>query len=115
MSAIGKGQRASGADARDFMTLREVVEQLDRLDSDQTIYAAGGGDAGPESAALVAMSPEDGALPDAAKGLAYLLEVDEAREVVKVWRSWRDGAEPNTEQKVQAITHYAKHDAYLPV
>lgn len=96
-------------------TLRAVVAQLDALDEGLTIYAKDGDDADPSSPAVAALEPEDGTLPAETAGLQYVLEVDEARDVVKVWQNWRDGREPSVDDKVQAVLHSAKHDAYLPV
>ena len=97
------------------MTVRELIARLDDLDGEQTIYAAGGHLATPGDEAVAALEPQDGSLPIAAKGLAYLLEVEEARTAVQVWREWRDGLEPSPDEACEAVLHYARHDAYLPV
>ena len=34
---------------------------------------------------------------------------------VHVRRDWRDGLEPSTGEACEAVLHYARHDAYLPV
>jgi hypothetical protein len=47
--------------------------------------------------------------------MAYLLEVDLAKEAIRVWSEWRNGAAPTSEEQVAAVVHYAAHDAYLPV
>lgn len=61
------------------------------------------------------MEPEDGSTPREALGMAYLLEVDLAKEAIRVWSQWRNGATPTSEDRVAAVVHYAIHDAYLPV
>ena len=48
-------------------------------------------------------------------GLAYLLEVAVAHDVLRVWSSWRDGRQPTPEQAANAIIYYAQQDAYQPV
>jgi hypothetical protein len=49
-------------------------------------------------------------------GTGYLLEVELAPEVPRVWRDWRGGAEPDRDEAYsEAIHHYADRDAYLPV
>ena len=96
------------------MTFGELVERLDSLDGELTIYAEGGPEATKEASAVAAREPEDGTHPAEARGLEYLLEVDEARRVLDVWRRWRGGREPGTNEKCEAISHYAARDAYLP-
>lgn len=48
-------------------------------------------------------------------GLTYLLEVSLARDVLDVWTSWRNGAQPSPEEAARAVIYYAQHDAYEPV
>ena len=48
-------------------------------------------------------------------GLRYFLEVALAKDAVVVWSEWRSGAEPTTEDRLMAISHYATHDAYMPL
>jgi hypothetical protein len=96
------------------MTLSALIERLDGLDEDDTIYAVGGPDADGNSPAVAAFEPEDGSLPAEAEGMAYVLEVAVAREVVDVWREWRDGREPALDERVAAILYYARNDAYMP-
>lgn len=45
----------------------------------------------------------------------YLLEVELAQEVVEVWSLWRGGRHPTALEAVNAVIHYAEHDAYQPV
>jgi|tagenome__1003787_1003787.scaffolds.fasta_scaffold20539343_2 hypothetical protein len=96
------------------MTLRQLIEQLDELDDALLLYAEGGVHAGPDSTAVAACEPEDGSVPPGAEGMAYVLEVDGARDVVRVWQEWRDGRVPTTDDKCDAILHYARQDAFLP-
>jgi hypothetical protein len=44
-----------------------------------------------------------------------LLEVDLAREVVKVWSAWRGGMTPTLETATLAVVYYGEHDAYQPL
>lgn len=94
------------------MTLRDVVARLHEFADDETIYAES---ASPTARAVVAAEPRDGSLPPSAAGLAYLLEVDEAREAIEVWRAWRPGSAPTLDDTVAAVTYYAVNDAWLPV
>ena len=94
------------------VTLREVIASLDEFSDDETIYAEA---PSPAARAVVAAEPESGATPDAASGLAYLLEVALAREAIDVWRRWRPGRTPTLDDQVAAVTYYAANDAWLPV
>jgi hypothetical protein len=90
--------------------LLDVMSVLASADPKATIYAAA--PIAPHSAAMVCVEPEDGGGP---AGLAYLLEVDLARDVLDVWARWREGKEPTPEEAARAIIYYAEHDAYEPV
>lgn len=50
-----------------------------------------------------------------AKGMPYLLEVFLAKEVLGVWSQWRNGCIPSSDERCEAVIHYAKNDAYKPV
>ncbi|WP_320669329.1 hypothetical protein [Patulibacter defluvii] len=95
------------------MVLRELVEELDAVDIDATIYVRNRRAAGPSSEVLVVLEPDDGSSP--AEGFGYLLEVSLALEVVDVWRRWRAGAEPTPGDMCRALVFYADNDKYLPV
>ena len=94
------------------MTLRDVVARLDEFEDDETIFAES---ATPTARAVVAVEAADGSSLSSAVGLRYLLEVPLAREAIEVWRAWRPGQTPSLEDKVEAVTFYAEHDAWLPV
>lgn len=108
-------------DTRDFnrkrnqMTLENLMEQLDSLDDDLTIYAEKNPDWSVNSSVAVFPEPEDGGVPSEARGMNYLLEVFLAKEAVQGWSECRDGREPTATEKCEAIIYYAEHDAYLPV
>ena len=93
------------------MTLRDVIARLDEFEDDGTIFAES---ATPTARAVVAVEAADGS-PSSAVGLRYLLEVRLAREAIEVWRAWRPGQTPSLEDKLEAVTFYAEHDAWLPV
>jgi len=96
------------------MTLADLMERLDRLDDELTIYAEEDPDWSADSPAVACPEPESGGLPDEARGMSYLLEVSLAKEVVQVWSEWRGGREPTVAEKCAAVIYYAEHDAYLP-
>lgn len=86
-------------------SLLDVLQSLNDQPAEATIFAARPWT--PTSVAAVEV------LDEPPHGLAYLLEVELAKEVLAVWSSWRHGAEPNAQQKCQAVIHYAEHDSYL--
>lgn len=92
------------------VTLRDVIARLDNFSDDETIHAESTAAA---ARAVVATEPCDGSTPEA--GLRYLLEVDLAREALKVWCDWRPGRTPSLDDRLAAVTYYAEHDAWLPV
>jgi hypothetical protein len=94
------------------MTLRDVIARLDEFGDDETIFAES---AAPTARAVVAVEAANGSSPRSAVGLRYLLEVPLAREAIEVWRAWRPGQTPSLEDKLQAVTFCAEHDAWLPL
>jgi hypothetical protein len=94
------------------MTLRDVVARLDEFEDDETIFAES---ATPTARATVPVEAVDGSPLSSAVGLRYLLEVRLAREAIEVWQAWRPDQTPSLEDKLQALTFYAEHDAWLPV
>jgi hypothetical protein len=84
------------------MTLAEVVERLEGLDADATIYAARPWDA--DARAVVAAEPEDGSIPPEAAGLEYFLEVDAAIEAATV---------STAGTRFTRVLYYAENDAFL--
>ncbi len=61
------------------------------------------------------MLPEGAAAEAKAAGPRYFLEVALAKDAVDVWSVWRDGTEATVDDKLTAISCYARHDAYLPL
>ena len=90
------------------MTLREVSGRLEEFEGGMVIYAERVPDWTGSSRAVVAPAGDD------REGLTYLLEVDLAREAIRVWSAWREGLEPDEDQRLEAVTHYALHDSFLP-
>jgi hypothetical protein len=84
------------------MTLAEVVECLDRLDADATVYAERPWSA--DARAVVAFEPEDGSIPPEAAGLEYFLEVDVALAAATV---------STAGTRFERVLYYAENDAVL--
>jgi hypothetical protein len=85
------------------VTLAEVVEHLEGLDADATIYAARPWTA--DARAAVAVAPEDGySIPPEAAGLEYFLEVDIALDAATV---------SSARTRFERVLYYAENDAFL--
>jgi hypothetical protein len=93
-------------------TLSDLVRSARELDPKATIFAERPWRED-SRAMLVSAAVDD--VRDEPNGMAYLLEVALAQEVLEVWSAWRNGTVPTTAESVEAVVHYADHDAYLPV
>jgi hypothetical protein len=91
-------------------TLRDVVQALDELDDEGTIYTDGS-----SPAARASVVTDESADAVKAAGLRYFVEVALAKDAVLVWSEWRGSARPTIDDKLMAISYYATHDAYLPL
>jgi hypothetical protein len=94
------------------MPLAALLERIDNISNDLTIYITDTSQLSSTSATVAQQEPTDGAAPPS---MRYLLEVPLAREAIKVWSDWREGRVPSSDDKVEAVIYYAEHDAYLPV
>lgn len=89
----------------------ELVSRLDAVDDNLTVYV-------PSRDSISAELPielvdEEGDGPSA--GMTYLLEVDLVKDVIRVWREWRGGRNPDLRQACEAVSYYASHDAFQPI
>jgi hypothetical protein len=90
--------------------LGDFLETLAELDPDGTIYITDVSGVRADTPAILGAEAEP-----APNGFRYLLEVSIAQEVLEVWSEWREGRTPSLVEKVEAVVHYARRDAYLPV
>ena len=97
------------------MSLAQVIERLDDYDDELTIWAraSDGANLTPETEAVVAPELADGGVWWKERGLLYVLEVDLAKDAIRVWRQDHDGVEPTAAQRWAAVIYYAVHDAFL--
>ncbi|WP_209721191.1 hypothetical protein [Marmoricola sp. OAE513] len=93
------------------MRLGDLLDGLDQLPSDATIFAERPWNF--DSSSMVVMEDVDDTQDRGP--FSYLLEIDVCAEVVEVWSAWRAGRTPTPEQRCAAIVHYALHDAYEPL
>lgn len=59
--------------------------------------------------------PEPSSHTSDGAGMRYLIEVRIAKEVIRVWRAWREGKLPTLQEQCDAIIYYAVNDSYQPV
>lgn len=92
------------------MSLLKIVQELDLLDKEGTIYATEPWAI--NSQAVVLREPESGILPPEFEqiGLKYFIEVFIANDFLKQWEQQLKTA-PTLEQKCLRLIHYAINDA----
>ena len=95
----------------DTIPLGRIIDQIGDFGDGLTVYAPAGVEVSPETPVYL-VNEETEELP---AGTEYVLELSLVKNVVKVWSAWRDGTVPTVLQACEAVLHYAKHDAYLPV
>ncbi|MEM1032500.1 MAG: hypothetical protein AAGN82_19290 [Myxococcota bacterium] len=90
------------------MTLIEFVQKLDEADDAHVIYASPRWR--PESRVYVGPEPFDGSLPRPARGMTYLVSVEEAK---RVFRGCRPGATAHDVAK--SVVYFGIYDCAEPV
>ena len=98
------------------MTLLDVAERLDEFDDAHTIFAKRSpGWSATSEAVVCPTDPDDPSNPPEALGFDYFLEIDLAKDTVRVWSEWRSNKQPTTSQKLDAMLYYAEYDAWMPI
>ena len=99
-----------GFEASDVIPLGRIIEEIGEFD-DLVVYAPTGVQVSAETP--VYLVDEENEDPPA--GTEYVLELSLMKDVLRVWSKWRNGAVPTIPQACEAVLHYAKYDAFLPV
>lgn len=99
---------------KSFATLAELLEKIDELDDEATIYAEAQPNWTESSPSFAIVEPIDKPLPADDDPMQYLLEVELAKEVLEAWSECRNGRIPSIHEKCEAVIFYAENDAYLP-
>jgi hypothetical protein len=81
------------------------MRDLDTVDDDLVIYGQPTPTWLPTSQVALHRNLSEGDLPPELDGMAYMLEVDLAKEVVDVWRDWHQGKEPTLDGKCAAVIY----------
>lgn len=95
------------------MTLAELMQRLDKLDGTLAIYATPRWSS--QSRVVVAHEPQDGSLPDIARGKTFLTTVDRARRVIDGRRRERPGCALTAEELAGAVIYFAIYDESEPI
>lgn len=96
-----------------LMTLREILEDLDKISDEFVIYASKNDEWNLDSPAALVLLDDAAEVDLHLADLTYFLEIEIAKEVLEVWKEWRDGREPTESERVEAVLYYANNDAYL--
>lgn len=91
-------------------TLREVLEQWARFELDDSLYVQPGEALGLASA--VEIVAHDRATSRSVDGRAYLLGIEQVRDVVDGLAA-QLGRPPTMSERLKAVLHYAEHDAFI--
>jgi hypothetical protein len=96
------------------MKLIELIDNLDGLGDDLTIYIASNEPVREVIEAMTGSIQENIETGKTPIGMEYFLEANLAKEVIEVWEFWRNGKKPTLHEKFQALVYYFNHDAYMP-
>lgn len=97
------------------MKLIDIANELESLDDNYVITCSGKPNWSPDSSASLVLVEEfsepsnDVFIPN------YFLEVFIAKEVLDVWKNWRNERIPTADERCEALIYYAKNDAYIPL
>jgi len=98
----------------DKKTLAEIIKDVENFDDDSLIYAEKNTTwemNSPASLIEVDRYAEDD--PEPPDNMTYFISVGTAKEVLEVWRRWREGKRPTEKERFEAIVFYAENDAYI--
>lgn len=90
------------------MKLIEVIRELEKQESEATIYAEKPWSE--DSEAVVAFEPDAGGLPKEAENLSYFLEVFVARDFLEDWMPVMESS-PTVQEQCKRLVEYAINDA----
>jgi hypothetical protein len=95
------------------MTLADVIRRLDELSDELCIYATPRWS--PSSRAIAAREPEDGSLPDGARGMTYLTSVRQTRSLVAERKRYRPDRALTADDLCAAVIYFAIYDEPEPL
>jgi hypothetical protein len=97
------------------MKLIDLLDNINQFDDDSVIFVPINSRPNEDSEVMVSKIVNIDGPPgiQTPEGMKYLLEVEVAKEVIQVWKNWRNGKEPSPLEKYQAVLYYVENDAYL--
>ena len=93
------------------VTLKEIVEDVDQLGDDGTVYLYEKWTVNSKGFMITA-SDDDEELPMEYKLAKYFLEVDLIKDVIEVFNEWHEKHTTNIKKVCEAVIYYAVNDAY---
>jgi len=87
------------------------MREIDSLDDELTLYVPSRESVTPDTPVMLVNEELEGE----PEGMSYLLEAYLVKDVLRVWKTWRAGREPTSDQAAEAIAYYANRDAFIPV
>jgi hypothetical protein len=91
-------------------TFGEVLDQWARFELDDSLYVQPGEALDLES--VVEIVPFDRATARSVDGKAYLLGIEQVRDVIEGLGAQLERS-PTMNERLKAVLHYAKHDAFI--
>jgi hypothetical protein len=76
------------------MNLRDAINSIENLSDDLVLFARKNGDWRLDEPIALVISSDVHEIGTDLEGLHYFLEVETGKEVLEVWKEWRDGREP---------------------
>jgi hypothetical protein len=97
------------------MKLIDLLDHIDQYGDDSAIFIPVNSSPNEDSEASVrkVIITDEPPGIETPEGMRYLLEVELVKEVLQVWKDWRNGKEPSPHEKYMAVLYYADNDAYL--
>lgn len=95
------------------MTLREILNDLEQISDELVIFASRNGGWNLDERAALLLHEDAVEVDLHLEDLTYFLEVETAKEVLELWKEWRNGQIPSEDQRIEALIYYANNDAYL--
>jgi hypothetical protein len=96
-------------------TLRNIIRNIEEISDELSIYATRNSESKwiIDAPAELVLSEDAADVGKEMEELSYFLEVDIAKEVIQVWKEWRNGHEPDENQRIEALLYYVNNDAYI--
>ena len=96
------------------MKLIDLIDTLEEFDDNLVIFVPVDEPLQPSIDAITVLIDVYLKDEEPPEGLEYFIEVELAKDVIRVWQEWREGRVPDKHEKYQAVIYYAQHDAYMP-